>query len=410
MSQEGSSGSVASRPAFAIILTITLTGIMGNTLITPALPDIADDLRISNAQLGMLVAATTTPGIFLAPLIGILADRFGRREVVVPCLAVFGVSGGLAAFAPDFTSLLLLRFLQGVGSAGLINLAVVLISDHWEGLERTKAIGRNSAALTGAVVVLPPIGGLITALGGWRATFVPYWIGLVSAGVVWVRLPRSARHDRTLRAHLAETLPILRTWAVLGPVLLGTFLFILIFGLFLTAVPLYLEDSFGVGPTGRGLILALPAVTSTVAALSVGRARVRFGLTRVIVGGLVLFALGFGLAASVPSVAAVCVAALLYGGGDGLLISSLQDTVAEVAPPASRGTVIATWVGFARAGQTAGPLMAGWGIDHTGARSVFGAGAALATLLVAGQRPLLASATAHADRRRDEERLAGAPN
>jgi ACDE family multidrug resistance protein len=425
MSSQGSSGSVApgggseglTRPTFAVILTITLTGIMGNVLITAALPDIADDFGLSGAQLGMLVAATTTPGILLAPVIGVLADRFGRREVVVPCLALFGLSGGLASFAPSFWALLGLRFMQGIGSAGLINLAVVIISDHWEGVERTRVLGRNSACLTGAVVVLPPLGGLLTAVGGWRLTFVPYWIGLVSAAVVWVRLPRSTRREGTLRAQVRQTVPVLRSRAVLGPVLLGGFVFVLIFGLFLTAVPLYLADEFKVGPTGRGLVLALPAVTSTIAALSVGRARLRFGLTPVIVLGLGLFTVGFGVAAAVPSVAAVCAAALFYGGGDGLLIATLQDTVAEVAPPESRGTVIATWVGFARLGQTAGPLLSGWGLDTIGPRAVFGVGAGMATLLAVGQRPLLApavnaaaDAATQARRGAGEEKLAGAPN
>jgi predicted MFS family arabinose efflux permease len=389
---DGPDEHVATRPAFAIILTITLTGIMGNVLITAALPDIADDLHISHAQLGMLVAATTTPGILLAPVIGMLADRFGRREVVVPCLALFGLSGGLAAFAPSFETLLALRFLQGIGSAGLINLAVVLISDHWEGVERTRVLGRNAAALTASIVVLPPVGGLLTSLGSWRTTFLPYWIGVVSAAVVWFKLPRSPRRPGTLRGQVRATLPVLRTWAVLGPVLLGLFVFLLIFGLFLTVVPLYLDDEFGVGPTGRGMVLALPAVTSTISALSVGRARARFGVTTVIVFGLALFTLGFGLAAVVPSVLAVCAAALLYGGGDGLLIATLQDTVAQVAPPESRGTVIATWVGFARAGQTAGPLLAGVGLDALGARPVFAIGAAMALALIGAQRWLLASA------------------
>ena len=404
MSLGGSSGSSApgagagpgpdgpTRPSFAIILTITLTGILANGLITAALPDIQDDLLISSAQLGMLVAATTTPGILLAPVIGVLADRYGRREIVVPCLALFGLSGGMGSFAPDFGTLLGLRLLQGVGSAGLINLAVVIISDHWEGPERTRAIARNSAALTGSIVVLPPLGGLLTSLGGWRATFLPYWIGLVSAAVVWVQLPRSTRREGTLRAQLSQTVPILKTKAVLGPVVFGLFLFVLIFGLYLTAVPLYLDDEFGIGPGGRGLILALPAVTSTVSALSVGRLRTRFGLFPVITVGMGLLAVGFGLAAGVPLVVAVCIASLLYGAGDGLLIATLQDTVANVAPPAMRGTVIATWVGFARLGQTVGPLAVGVGLDAAGARPVFAAGAALATLLVLGQRWFLAAA------------------
>lgn len=414
MSSEGSSGIDAlgeglpevSRPAFAVILTITLTGIMGNVLIAPALPDIADDLNISGARLGMLVAATTTPGIVLAPVIGVLADRFGRREVVVPCLAIFGLSGGLAAFAPDFWWLLALRFIQGIGSAGLINLAVVLISDHWHGVERTRAIGRNAAALTAAVVVLPPVGGVLAAVGGWQLTFAPYWIGIVSAFVVWRQLPRSTRREGTLRGQLEETLPILRTRAVLGPVVLGLFVFVLIFGLFLTVIPLYLDDEFGVGSAGRGLVLALPAVTSTIAALSLARVRRRFGIGPVVMLGFGLFVAGFGLAAAVPTLGAVCAAALLYGGGDGLLIASLQDTVAEVAPPESRGTVIATWVGFARAGQTAGPLLAGVGLDAFGARPVFAAGAALAMVLLIAQRPLLASAL----QTRAQENLAGASN
>lgn len=392
MSSAGSSGSAALRPSFSVILTITLTGIMANGLIMAALPDIRDDLRLSGAELGMLVAATTTPGIVLAPIIGVLADRFGRREVVVPCLALFGVAGGLAAFAPSFRVLLVLRLLQGVGSAGLVNLAVVLISDYWEGDERTRALGRNSAALTASIVVLPPLGGLLTGIGGWRATFIPYWIALLTAALVFVQLPPSTRREGTLRAQLQQTVPILRTPAVLGPVVFGTFIFILIFGLFLTAVPLYLDDEFGLGPTGRGLVLALPAVTSTISALSLGRLRARFGLGPVVTAGLALFVVGFGLVAGVPALAAVCVAALLYGAGDGLIIASMQDTVANVAPPAARGTVIATWVGFARFGQTVGPLATGVGLDTVGARWVFAAGAGLATLLALGQGRLLAAA------------------
>lgn len=133
-------------------------------------------------------------------------------------------------------------------------------------------------------------------------------------------------------------------------------------------------------------------MTSTAAALSVGRLRDRFGLFPVIRAGFVLFVAGFGLAAGVPALWAVCGASLLYGAGDGLLISTLQDTVAGVAPPGARGTVIATWVGFARFGQTVGPLAVGVGLDAAGARPVFAAGAALATLLVLAQRPMLAAA------------------
>src|SRR5690606_12329211 len=103
----------------------------------------------------LLVAAGSTAGILMAPVVGILADRFGRRVVLTVCLAVFGTFGGVAALAPSFEVLLLARFMQGFGSAGLINLAVVLIGDHWSGAERTRIVGRNSAVLTVGLAAMP---------------------------------------------------------------------------------------------------------------------------------------------------------------------------------------------------------------------------------------------------------------
>lgn len=400
MTPAGSSGLGASRPAapgppagappFALVLAVTLTGIMGHVLLIPALPDVAADLGVSTDRVGLLLAATTAPGIVLAPAIGVLADRFGRRRVLVPCLALFGVSGGLAAFAPGFGVLVALRGLQGVGSAGLINLAVVIIGDQWDGMERARRIGRNAATLTASLVVLPPVGGLLAEVGGWRATFFPYWMALATAAAVVRWLPPSPPGARTLRGQLAAARPALRSWSVLGPMVLGAAVFLLIF-LLLTVLPVYLDEQFGLSAGGRGLVLALPAATSTLGALSIGRLAARTGTTTVVLTGLVGVTAGLALVAAVPLLPAVAAGLLVYGSGEGLLVATLQEAVAGEAPPASRGAVIATWVGFARAGQTAGPVLAGVGLA-TGARWTLGAASAAAALLAAGHRLLLGGA------------------
>ena len=135
------------------------------------------------------MAAGTLPGIVMAPVIGVLADRFGRRAVLVPCLAAFGVFGLLSALAPTLRhARSSLRLLQGLGSAGLINLAVVLIGDHWTGLERARLVGQNAAVLTVSLAVFPPLGGLLTELGGWRLSFAPYALGLATAVLICRRL------------------------------------------------------------------------------------------------------------------------------------------------------------------------------------------------------------------------------
>lgn len=391
MTSPGSSGRGASgprRPPFPLVLGVTLTGILGNVLVLPALPDVARDLGAGPGGIGLLLAATTAPGIVLAPVIGVLADRFGRRRVLVPCLVTFGVGGGLGGLAPSFAALVALRVVQGVGSAGLINLAVVIISDHWHGDDRARMIGRNAAALTAFIVVVPPVGGLLTELWGWRAAFAPYWVGVATAGAVRRWLPATPPGAGTLRTQVAASRAALRTWSVLGPMVLGGSVFLVVFGL-LTTVPVYLDGTFGLGPGARGLMLALPAVTSTAAALSLARLRARAGVPAVVAGGLVVLGAGLATAASVPALPAVAAGLLLYGAGEGLLVATLQTTVADRAPEAGRGALVATWVGFARAGQTAGPVLAGVGLATSGARANLAAGAALAWLLALAHRALL---------------------
>ena len=380
MTPAGSSGRGASggrRPPFALVLAVTVTGIMGNVLLIPALPDIARDLGVATDRVGVLLSATTAPGIVLAPVIGVLADRFGRRRILVPCLVLFGTSGGLGALAPSFAALVVLRVLQGVGSAGMINLAIVVIGDHWEGAERARRIGRNAATLTASLVVLPPVGGLLAEAGGWRATFVPYWLALATAAAVVVWLPPSAGGAATLRGQVAATTAALRSWSLVAPMALGGAVFLIVFAL-LTALPVYLDDGFGLRAGARGLVLALPAATSTLGSLSIARLAARGGVRTVVLAGLGAVAAGLGVAAAVPNLAAVGAGLLLYGAGEGLLIATLQEVAAGGAPPTSRGAVVAAWVGVARAGQTAGPVLAGVGLRAAGPRWTLGAASAVA--------------------------------
>ena len=73
---------------------------------------------------------------------------------------------------------------------------------------------------------------------------------------------------------------------------MGFVIFMLIFGLFLTAMPVHLESEFGLSAGQRGLVIAVPAITSTFTALRLGRLRGRFGGVRLLVGAGVLFTRG----------------------------------------------------------------------------------------------------------------------
>jgi MFS family permease len=365
------------------VFSITLTGILANTLINAPLPDILEDFDLGDGAAGVLVAAATFPGIVIAPIIGLLADRFGRRRVLIPCLVIFGIAGVGAAFAPSFAVLIALRLLQGVGSAGLINLAVVLLGDYWEGTERARLIGYNAAVLTVSVAVFPALGGLLAQVGGWRWSFAPYALALVTAVAVWMLLPPRAQPESVpVRHQVRDAVAVLRRPVVFGAVAFGFVLFVLIFGLFLTAMPILLEDDFGLDAGVRGLVLAFPATGSTVAALTLGRTRARFGARRLLLASTVLFVVGFVTIGMADALVLVFAGALLYGLGEGASIPTVQDLVAGHAPEASRGAVVAAWVGAARAGQTVGPLLAGVSLAAVGPSTTFVVGGALAGVLL----------------------------
>lgn len=363
---------------------MTLTGITANTLIAPVLPDIIDDFGRSDSAAGLLVAAASLPGVVAAPVIGVLADRLGRRRVLVPCLAIFGLMGAVASLAPTYWVLVGARFLMGIGTAGLINLSVVLIGDHWQGSERVRQIGRNAAVLTAGLALLPLISGVLAAIGSWRLSLAPSALALATAWAAWALLDdvRPPHAGSSLTDQLREASGVLRSPAILATMASGFLIFVMIFGLFLTALPVHLEREFGLSAAPRGLLLAVPSISSTLIALNLSRLRARMGLRPLLVLGGAMFGvalLGMGVAATLV---AVVVGLLVYGAGEGATVPSLQETTASRAGAAQRGIVLATWVAAVRLGQAVGPLLFAAVFDVIGTGATLAVGSVVSLVVV----------------------------
>ncbi len=375
---------MVSAPPRWLIFAVTVSGILANSVLTPNIPDVLADLGRPSSQAGWLVAATPLPGVLMAPIIGVMADRHGRRRILVPCLALFGLAALGSAFAPTFEALLVIRFVQGIGGAGLINLAVVLIGDHWNGLERTTLIGRNSAVLTLSLALVPSVAGLIGDLAGWRWALALGTAALPLAVVCWQVLPEGRPGTTvTIAGQLRGAATVLGRRSVLTVLVTGVVLFTVIFGVFLTALPVHLEEEFGLGPRDRGFVLSTFALGASVVSFNLGRLRARFSARTMLVAACVLISVtsvGLGLA---PTVALVAVAATLYGLGDGTIIPALQDLITMAAPPEQRASVMAAWVSGVRLGQTIGPIGAALLFGWTSTSTTMLVGAALFAVVAA---------------------------
>lgn len=380
------------RPAPLLIWSITLTGITANTLIAPVLPDIIEAFDRPDSSAGLLVASASLPGVVAAPVIGVLADRFGRKRVLVPCLTLFAITGALTALAPSFWILVGVRFFMGIGTAGLINLSVVLIGDHYDGAERIREVGRNAAVLTSGLALLPLVAGILEEIGTWRLSLAPSALGFITAVAAMRMLDDVSppREAAGLVEQLRAARDVIRTPAIAATIASGFLIFVMIFGLFLTTLPVHLEEEFGLSAAPRGLLLGIPSITSTLIALNLSAIRARLGLRRLLVAGGAAFGialLGVGLA---PAVWGVFVGLLVYGAGEGATVPSLQETTAARSGASQRGIVLATWVAAVRLGQATGPLVfaAMFGIIGTGPTLMVGSVVAIGVVAIHALTPV----------------------
>ena len=106
-------------------------------------------------------------------VVGPLSDGSGRRRVLLAGTALFAVASLACALAPDSTTLVLARVVQGLGGAAGSVAARAMVGDSTTGVARSRLFATLAAINSVGPVVAPLIGGLVLAAGSWRATFAP---------------------------------------------------------------------------------------------------------------------------------------------------------------------------------------------------------------------------------------------
>jgi MFS transporter, ACDE family, multidrug resistance protein len=353
-----------------VIFGITLTAVMGVASIAPALPSIARSLDVSTEQIGLLITFYTLPGIVLVPILGILADRIGRKVILVPSLFVFAVFGTACAFTTSFEQLLLFRVLQGFGSAALGTLNVALIGDLFTGNRRATAIGYNGSVLSLGTASYPAIGGALAILG-WN---YPFYLSLLAipVGIFAITTLRPVPLDNGMK--LSEYFKNIRSalWSkkVLS-LFLGMFLtFIMLYGTFLTFFPILLDEEFGKSSFLIGIILSGSSLITAVAASQLGRLTRRFSESSLILTASVLYLIIFLIIPTVENIWFMIIPVAIFGLAQGINIPSILNLLTGQAPPEYRAAFLSVnWL-IIRIGQALGPYMLGiiylwYGIDGT---------------------------------------------
>ena len=173
--------------------------IVDSTIVNVAVPSIIEELGISSTEVQWVQEAYTVVFAALLLLFGSLADRFGRRRMMLIGVVIFTVASVLAAFAPSGGLLILARLVQGIGGAMILPTTLSLINASFRGRERGIAFAVWGSTIGGMAAVGPLLGGWLTTAFSWRWAFginVPLGVIIIVGVLLTVSESREPGYGR----------------------------------------------------------------------------------------------------------------------------------------------------------------------------------------------------------------------
>lgn len=158
--------------ALALLGVFLMVVQMDNTILNMALRAIQQDLGATNAQLQWAVDAYILTEAALMYSTGVLADRFGRKRILLIGLAIFTVTSALLAFAQSPGQVIIWRAIMGIGGAVVAPATLSIIQDSFPADRRGMAMGVWAAIGGSAVAFGPIIGGVMLEWFWWGSVFL----------------------------------------------------------------------------------------------------------------------------------------------------------------------------------------------------------------------------------------------
>jgi predicted MFS family arabinose efflux permease len=373
-------------PAFVTVTLAALAYFTGDGVLIPAVPRYTHGpLGAGDVAVGLVVAAFALSAFFLRPWAGRVADRWGRRPLMLAGAGLFAASTLAYGLASSPAALAGLRLLTGAGEALFWVGALTAVADLAPAERRGEAMSLASLSLYLGIGVGPLLGELaIDRLGFAAAWTLAAGCGLVAVALS-LRVPDTRPDDPDPEAGDPPARHRLVHPAGLLP---GLLLLAGITGMagFLTFVPLYALD---LGLDGsRGVLLLFAAIVVGIRSLG-ARLPDRLGAARATRAAMALTAAGLAVAGAWRTPAGLVVGTAVFAVGIALLTPAVLTLAVEAVGPRERGAVLGTTSSFLDLALGLGPATLGLVAASTGRPGAFLAGAAVAAagLLLAWARP-----------------------
>jgi MFS family permease len=353
-------------PEVRVVIAVTFVIMLGFGILGPVLPQYARSFGVDYTAVGWLITSFALTRLVFDLVAGPLVNRFGERAMATAGAIFVGVSSALAAMAPTFAWLLVLR---GAGGAGSSVFFAALMSYMFRTVPPER-MGRVMGVFYGAfnlgIIAGQPIGGVTAAAWGLASPLWLYAIACVLSGILYLvaipALPRRVREPDAPRG--LRSLPWTRPFVTV--LVLNLAYAWMVGGAWSTLIPLFGSEEIGLSVSGVGLAISLAAAAEFAVLYHAGSASDRYGRKAVMVPAFTaLFAVlaVMGFADAIWAFAATLVLMGLSAGYAGVPPAAMLN---DVAPPRESATAIGVYRFSADLGFMLGPLVAGWSANVFG--------------------------------------------
>ncbi|MDH4317146.1 MAG: MFS transporter [Desulfobulbaceae bacterium] len=190
-------------PLQLVLLFSVLITQLGIGITVPVIPDYAIELGASGTSLGFMIAVFSLVRCLFQPIVGVLSDRFGRREFLFFGLSIYGLGGLLMPMARSITDLTMIRAVQGIGAAIILPISMAYVSGWAPPGKEGRCMALLNTAIFCGIGGGPILGGFLADIGGKSLAF--YSMSFLSFSALFLligKLPQSNELDKILTKNL----------------------------------------------------------------------------------------------------------------------------------------------------------------------------------------------------------------
>lgn len=355
------SGNRVARIATYLLLLINCLAPMAAIVVAPSLPQMqAHFADVPNVQF-LVPVSLAIPGLMVAllsPLVGIFADRVGRKPLLLTAMAGYGIVGLLPLLLQSLQAIIVSRILLGCMEAVVVTLSTTLIGDYYSGALRQRYLALQTTFAASSAIVFFMIGG---ALGefGWRIPYLVYLVAIVMAvfayGLLWEpkRSAMAADDTREAQQEPKRFRPGLLA-AICSVTMVGGIAFMVL----QIQLAYLLRDIGQASPSTAGMIASAGSVMIVLGTLSVHLLlRLKLRVPHCLALAFVLIGCSFLLVPWAREVPLMLLVALINGLGCGLMLPSLAIWNMRELPWNRRAFGTGAWYGSYSLGAFLSPII-----------------------------------------------------